>query len=148
MGPIRRRTFLIWLMFISTPLFAETLANRDLVRQQTGAFMDMIASGRVAAAYNSMRPYLGIEPEVYDLAVREAATYFQQVNQTLGDAVGSSRVKVEVIANDFTRETWLQKFEADAIAWHFTYYQPDGNGWKLVEVRHSTDLDRLFRPPE
>lgn len=148
MRPTHALLTLAWLMIASLPALAEVVATRDDIRKQTGTFMDMIANGRVVAAYNSLRPYLGVDPGAYDNSAREAATYFQQVRQQAGEPVGSSHVATEIIASDFTRETWLQKFEAAAIAWRFTYYQPDVSGWKLVGVSYSTELDDLYHTAE
>ncbi|MBW4934328.1 hypothetical protein [Marinobacter sp. F4206] len=139
---------LTWLLIASSMTSAEVLSTREAIRQQTGAFMDMIANGRVVAAYNSLRPFLGVDAGAYDESAKEAATYFQQVRQQAGEPVGSSHVTTEVIASDFTRETWLQKFEAAAIAWRFTYYQPDVSGWKLMGVSYSTELDALYHSPD
>ncbi|MBW0147392.1 hypothetical protein [Marinobacter arenosus] len=139
---------LIWLLTASSMTVAEVLATREDIRKQTGSFMDMIASGRIVAAYSSLRPYLGVDSGAYDDSAKEAATYFQQVRKQAGEPVGSSHVATEIIASDFTRETWLQKFEAAAIAWRFTYYQPDVSGWKLVGVSYSTELDDLYHTAE
>lgn len=148
MRPTLSLLALTWLLSTATNAAAEALSSREEIRQQTGAFMDMIASGRIIAAYNSLRPYLGVDPDAHDNAAKEAAAYFQQVKQFAGDPVGSSPVLTAIIANDFTRESWLQKFEAAAIAWRFTYYQPAGNGWKLLDVSYSTELDDLYQTLE
>ena len=149
MRPIVTLFALIWVLSTSAAATAaETLATREDIRQQTGAFMDMIASGRIVAAYNSLRPYLGITAVAHDASAKEAAAHFQQLQQDIGRPVGSSRVRNEVIADDFTREIWLQKFESAAIAWRLTFYQPDVSGWKLVEISYSPELDALFRLPE
>ncbi|QSP94934.1 hypothetical protein LPB19_00460 [Marinobacter salinisoli] len=133
-------------LLVAGPANAEQeLPGRDDIRQQTGAFMDMVASGRILPAYQSLRPYLGVSADAYDQSGKEAAAYFQKVRNTAGDPVGASRVKAEVIADDFTRETWLQKFETAAIAWRFTFYQPAGSGWRLVGVSYSTDLEELYQ---
>ena len=137
-----------WLAAASFITSAESLTNREDIRQQTGAFMDMIASGRTIAAYNSVRPVLAGHSDDHDNAAKEAATYLQQLRQSIGEPVGSSRVQTEIIADDFTRETWLQKFESAALAWQFTYYQASGNGWQLMEIRYSTNLDDLYRTSE
>ena len=84
----------------------------------------------------------------HDSAAKEAATYLQQLRQSIGEPVGSSRVQTQIIADDFTRETWLQKFESAALAWQFTYYQAGGNGWQLLDIRYSTNLDDLYRTSE
>lgn len=137
-----------WLVTASISTSADSIANREDIRQQTGAFMDMIASGRIIAAYNSVRPVLAGPSDSHENAAKEAATYLQQLRQSIGEPVGSSRVQTEIIADDFTRETWLQKFESAAIAWQFTYYRAGGNGWQLTNIRYSTNLDNLYRTSE
>jgi len=137
-----------WLAAASFLTSAESLTNREDIRQQTGAFMDMIASGRTIAAYNSVRSVLTDPSNGHDSAAKEAATYLQQLRQSIGEPVGSSRVQTQIIADDFTRETWLQKFESAALARQLTYYQASGNGSQLLDIRHPTKLDDLYRTSE
>lgn len=125
---------------------ADTLDSRSAVQQETGVFMDSIAEGKLQAAYQHLRPHLGVDTEPYDQSARDAADYFDQVADKAGKTVATSHVLTEVIADDFTRETWLQKFRSAAIAWQFTFYRPDDSGWKLVGVSYSTDIENLYQP--
>src|SRR5690554_42709 len=133
------------LFMLAGPLTAKTLESRAQTIEKTQEFITKAVAGDIQGAYRYLRPYLGVSAAPYDQSAEEAVTYFQQVTGKAGKPIGSSHVKTETIANDFTRETWLQKFEAAAIAWRFTFYQPDGNGWKLVGVSYSTDMSDLYQ---
>lgn len=136
------------LFTMAGPLTAQTLESQTQTAEKTRAFMTQTVSGNIQEAYKALRPYLGVDAAPYDQSAEDAADYFRQVTEKVGKPVGSTHVKTETIANDFIRETWLQKFTAAAIAWHFTFYQPDGNGWKLVGISYSTDMSDLYRISE
>lgn len=135
-------------MLFSAPAWAQdSLESRDQIRAANQGFMTKAASNEVRAAYQELRPYLGVAAEPFDKSATEAVSYFARVNETVGSAVGHSHVKTEVIGDDFTRETWLHKFGAAAIAWQFTYYQARDDGWKLVGVSYSTEVEDLYQEP-
>jgi hypothetical protein len=136
------------LVTLAAPLTAQTLNNRAQTTEQTRAFMASSVAGDIRKAYQGLRPYLGVDATPYDKSAEEAAAYFRQVTEKVGKPIGSTHVKTETIANDFIRETWLQKFPAAAIAWHFTFYQPGENGWKLVGISYSTDISDLYQISE
>ena len=123
----------------------ESLETREALLQQTDVFMEAVASGNVQAAYRQLRPYLGVDSEPYDQSAQDAADYFSKVKEQAGKTLGTSQVRTEVVADDFTRVSWLQKFRSAAIAWQFTFYRPDSDGWKLVGVSYSTDIEYLYR---
>ncbi len=124
---------------------ADALGSREDLLQQTGVFMDSVASGDIQAAYRHLRPHLGVDSQPYDQSAKDAVGYFSQVADQAGKTLDTSQVRTEVIANDFTRISWLQKFRSAAIAWEFTFYRPDADGWKLVGVSYSTDIEYLYR---
>lgn len=136
------------LLLLASPLAAQTLESQAKVVEKTKSFMDEVVSGDVQQAYQSLRPYLGVGASPYDHSATEAVAYFQKVTEKAGKAITRSHVKTETIANDFIRETWLQKFAAAAIAWEFTFYQPNENGWKLVGVSYSTNINNLYQVVE
>lgn len=125
----------------------ETLADRQAIHTQTDAFMAQVADNKIEAAYQQLRPYLGVSSEPYDQSASEAAAYFQRVTNQVGQPVANVQVRTEAIGENFYRESWLQKFDAAAIAWSFTFYQPT-SGWKLVGVSYSTDIEPLYRDTE
>jgi TnpA family transposase len=125
---------------------ADGLESRDDLLQQTSMFMDTVAKGDIQAAYRHLRPHLGVDNQPYDQSAKDAAGYFSQVKEQAGKTLNTSQVRTEVIANDFTRISWLQKFRSAAIAWEFTFYRPDADGWKLVGVSYSTDIEYLYEP--
>ncbi|WP_373000500.1 hypothetical protein [Marinobacter sp.] len=125
---------------------ANTVEGQAQLRSLTSLFMEKTSAGDIAAAYRSLRPYLGVEAAPYDRSAADAADYFARVTEKAGQPVGRSHVRTETIGSDFTREIWLQKFEAAAIVWRFTFYQPTGDGWKLVGVSYSTDMEPLYQP--
>ncbi len=136
------------LFMLANPLTAKTLESRAQTIEKTRDFITKAVAGDIHGAYRDLRPYLGVNAAPYDQSAEEAVTYFRQVTEKVGKPIGSSHVKTETIANDFTRETWLQKFAAAAIAWRFTFYQPDENGWKLVGISYSTDMSDLYQLSE
>lgn len=136
------------LFILASPLTAQTLENQTQTAEKTQSFMTEIVSGNVQGAYQAFRPYLGVSASPYDHSAKEAVAYFQKVAEKAGKSIASSHVKTETIADDFIRETWLQKFQAAAIAWQFTFYQPDENGWKLVGISYSTDISDLYHSRE
>lgn len=125
---------------------ADALDSREELLQQTSVFMDTVVKGDIQAAYRQLRPHLGVDNQPYDQSARDAADYFDQVQDQAGKTLDTSQVRTEVIANDFTRISWLQKFRSAAIAWEFTFYRPDDDGWKLVGVSYSTDIEYLYQP--
>ncbi|KEF30490.1 hypothetical protein D777_02432 [Marinobacter nitratireducens] len=129
----------------SVALAADTLADRAEIDSKTAAFMATAQKGKIENAYQSLEPFLGVDAAPYQSSAKEAASYFTRVIESVGHPIGTAHVKTEVIGEHFTRQTWLQKFEAAAIAWRFTYYQPDSNGWKLVGVSYSTELESLYQ---
>ncbi|TBW52950.1 hypothetical protein EZI54_15775 [Marinobacter halodurans] len=134
------------LLFVLTlPAAADTLASPDAIKPQTQAFMTQVKQGEVAEAYAGLAPYLGVPRKPFDASAKEADTYFQKVFDRAGKTVGTSLVKREAIADDFYRETWLQKFTEAAMAWQFTFYQAD-QGWKLVGISYTTDIESLYAP--
>ncbi|MDX1458822.1 MAG: hypothetical protein R3276_14620 [Marinobacter sp.] len=142
-----RLSLLLPLLFVltATSLSAtgDTLDNREALHTQTGAFMAQVRNNEIRAAYQLVRPYLGVATEPYDQSANEAVEYFKRVTERVGQPLAASHVKTEAIGNDFYRETWLQKFEAAAIAWTFTFYRPRAD-WKLVGVSYSTDIESLY----
>ncbi|WP_203143093.1 hypothetical protein [Marinobacter mangrovi] len=133
------------LFALTLPAAADTLASPDAIKTQTQAFMTQVKQGEVAEAYAGLAPYLGVPRKPFDASAKEADTYFQKVFDRAGRTVGTSRVKREAIADDFYRETWLQKFTEAAMAWQFTFYQAD-QGWKLVGISYTTDIESLYAP--
>lgn len=123
----------------------DTLASPTAIDTSTRDFMTQVAAGQVSAAYQSLRPYLGVPAEPYDASASEARTYFGQVTERVGDTLAISAARREAIAEDFYRITWLQKFDTAAIAWTFTFYQPE-EGYRLVGVSYSTELSELYQP--
>lgn len=142
------RLFLTLCLLIGSQAHAQetsqSLSSRAAITEQTEVFMMNLADSNTVGAYQSIRPFLGVPVKAFDGAASDAATYFQQVTERAGNPVSYSRVGAESIADDFHRVVWLQKFAAAAIAWTFTFYQPD-DGWKLVGVSYSTDIDALYR---
>lgn len=132
-------------MISGTAWASENLTNRQAIHTETERFMEHARGGNLSGAYKHLRPYLGVESGPYDDSAKDAAAYFQRVTEQVGEPVGVSHVRTESIGQDFTRETWLQKFEAAAIAWRFTFYQPRDNGWKLVGVSYSTEMGDLYQ---
>lgn len=141
---IARLTSLL-LVVLVFPVVADTLASPDAITNQTQAFMTQVKKGEVAEAYAGLAPYLGVPRKPFDASAKEADTYFQKVFDRAGKTVGTSRVKRDAIADDFYRETWLQKFAEAAMAWQFTFYQAD-QGWKLVGISYTTDIESLYAP--
>lgn len=133
------------LVVLALPVAADTLASTDTIKNQTETFMAQVQKGDVAAAYTGLAPYLGVPRKPFDASAKEADTYFQKVFDRAGKTVGTSLVKREAIADDFYRETWLQKFAEAAMAWQFTFYQAD-QGWKLVGISYTTDIESLYAP--
>ncbi len=119
------------------------LASPDALHTHAAAFMEQVRANEIEAAYQRLRPYLGVATAPYDQSAREAVDYFKLVTERVGQPLASSHVKTETIGQDFYRETWLQKFEAAAIAWTFTFYRPQDH-WKLVGVSHTTDIESLY----
>lgn len=141
------RLLLTLLLTLTTSMaFAggDGLASTAEAHRNTEIFMAEIDEGKFAAAYQHLRPYLGVDTEPYDQSASEAAEYFKRVIERVGQPLGHSHVKSETIGNDFYRETWLQKFGAAAIAWTFTFYQPLDH-WKVVGVSYSTDIEALYQ---
>ncbi|SFM78781.1 hypothetical protein [Marinobacter zhejiangensis] len=146
--PLARR-LLPFLMIIATAVAAEPsgpgeLSDPTAIRAQTEAFMASVADNRIEHAYQQLRPFLGVAQAPFDQSATEASAYFQRVTDQVGQPLASVLVRSEGIGDEFYRETWLQKFNAAAIAWTFTFYQPD-TGWKLVGVSYSTDLEALYQ---
>lgn len=141
-----------WLLAALTYTFslhaaaADALESRDDLLQQTGVFMDRVTEGDIQAAYRHLRPHLGVDSQPYDQSAKDAADYFSRVQEQAGKTLDTNQVRTQVIANDFTRINWLQKFRSAAIAWQFTFYRPDTDGWKLVGVSYSTDIEYLYEP--
>lgn len=127
------------------PAVADTLADRNALTQQTSAFMEALSQGDATDAYRSLRPYLGVPAKPFDEAAKKAGDYARQVRERAGAPVGVSLAREAAIGNDFHRITWLQKFPAAAVAWQFTFYQPE-SGWKLVGISYTTDLENLYQP--
>lgn len=123
---------------------SEALADRAAIHASIDAFMTEAAENRIAAAYQQLRPYLGVASAPYDQSATEASAYFQRVTEQVGQPLSNVHVRTEDIGEEFYRESWLQKFDAAAIAWTFTFYQPSA-GWKLVGVSYSTDIEPLYR---
>lgn len=138
---------LVTAMTLSQIALAEpgTLASPEAMDSRTGQFMEQVAAGEVSAAYRSLRPFLGVAAEPYDASATEARDYFRQVAERVGATLAVNAARREAIGKDFYRITWLQKFETAAIAWTFTFYQPD-SGYKLVGVSYSTELSELYQP--
>lgn len=142
-------TTLLALTFLASPALAEDeavtgLPNQDVVNSRADAFMDKVEEGRVLAAYRSMRDVLGVDSEGFEDRGEEAREFFRQVRERVGDPVGHDRVRVSTIKDHFYRLDYLQKFEAAALAWEFTFYRPKDR-WLLVGVKYSTELDRLYQ---
>lgn len=134
------------LSVLTGPVRAEnrTLTDQASVDQRIRDFMEQANAGHVEQAYNALRPFLGVSVDAYNQSARDAADYFQKVFARAGIPLAPSQVRRQAISADFYRTTWLQKFPAAAIAWRFTFYQPD-TGWKLVGISYSTELDDLYR---
>lgn len=129
---------------IAPPVNAETLSTPAALAEQTREFMEKAAEGEINAAYTGIRPFLGVPVDAFDASADEASVYFSKVRDKAGKTLDYARVRHEAIADDFHRVVWLQKFAAAAIAWTFTFYQPD-DGWKLVGVSYSTTIDDLYQ---
>lgn len=122
----------------------KTLNDRSAAQAQTATFMDHVSKDDITGAYQSMRNFLGVPADAFDKAGQEAAKYFKQVHERAGETLSTETVKAESIADDFYRISSIQKFPAAAIAWQFTFYQPT-DGWKLVGVTYTTDLEALYK---
>ena len=138
---------LLMLAAMAAPVQAETLPSPVALGAQTGKFMEKVSEGDVDAAYKSIRPFLGVPVDAFDASADEASAYFTRVREKAGNTIGYTRVRDEAIGQEFHRVIWLQKFAAAAIAWTFTFYQPQ-DGWKLVGVSYSTTIDDLYRTVE
>lgn len=145
MSSLNRLFTCLLLMTLPLSAAADTLASQDRIQPKTEAFMTQAANGEIAEAYASLAPYLGVPRAPFDASAKEADGYFQKVFDRAGKTIGTSRVRQEAIANDFYRETWLQKFAEAAMAWQFTFYQAD-KGWKLVGISYTTDIESLYSP--
>lgn len=130
---------------LAEPPADQVLQDRQAIHTQTGDFMTRVADNQVEAAYQQLRPFLGVASDPFDQSAREANAYFQLVTGQVGQPLASVYLRSEGIGEHFYRETWLQKFNAAAIAWTFTFYRPNDD-WKLVGVSYSTDLDTLYQP--
>lgn len=145
MFALLRLSACLLLLVLSTFAAADTLGDPEQIQPRTQAFMNQVASGEVAEAYSSLASYLGVPRAPFDASAKEADGYFQKVFDRAGKTVGTARVKQEAIGDVFYRETWLQKFAEAAMAWQFTFYQAD-EGWKLVGISYTTDIESLYSP--
>lgn len=124
---------------------SQGLADRDAIHAQTAAFMARATDNQLEAAYQQLRPFLGVASEPFDQSASDASAYFQRVTTQVGQPLSGTHLRNEGIGEHFYRELWLQKFNAAAIAWTFTFYRPKDD-WKLVGVSYSTDLESLYQP--
>lgn len=137
----------LFLALLSWPLsaYSQTLPDPDSIEPETRAFMQQVTVGKVVEAYNSLAPYLGVSREPFDASAKDADSYFQKVFDRAGRTLAIDRVKREAIDDHFYRETWLQKFAEAVMAWQFTFYRAN-DGWKLVGISYTTDIESLYSP--
>lgn len=137
-------TLLLTLTTTVTLASSQGLDSEAEIHRNTDTFMAEVSNSKITAAYQHLRPYLGVDAEPYDQSASEATEYFKRVIDRVGQPLGYAHVETETIGEDFYRETWLQKFGAAAIAWTFTFYRPVDN-WKVVGVSYTTDIEPLYR---
>ncbi len=126
---------------------ADSLKSHQTVDEAVQHFMTLADQGNLAKSYAYLHAYLGVSGDAYDKAAQKAVQYFQQVFKQVGKPSGAVLVRREAIKNQFYRVTMLQKFPSAAFAWQFTFYRP-GDGWELVGVSYTTDIDDLYQTVE
>ncbi|WP_097458782.1 hypothetical protein [Mangrovitalea sediminis] len=133
-------------LFLLAPLLAraDSLESPKMADKAVATFMQQADQGQVDQAYVGLHPYLGVDADAYNQAAKKAVSYFKEVFDKVGKPLGDLVVRREHIGNSFYRISVLQKYQSAAFEWQFTFYQPK-QGWHLVGVSYSTDIDDLYQ---
>lgn len=139
--------FLAGLLLWPMAALADSLPSHQAADQAAEHFMELADQGKLGDAYAYFRNYLGVDAAAYEKSGKKAEAYFKQVFQNAGSPIGAVLVDRQAIGHQLYRVTMLQKYGSAAIAWQFTFYQPK-QGWLLVDISSSTNINDLFRPVE
>jgi len=131
-------------LFISLPVLASTIKNSEKVDQLSNQFMQLVKQGKVNQAYKTLSPYISIGETKFLEVGNKAATYITRVQAKIGNPLAVNEISSKKIGNDLIRKLYLLKYSTATLVWELTFYQPV-NGWLLIGVNYSTNIDALFR---
>ncbi|KZX82208.1 hypothetical protein A3715_00165 [Oleiphilus sp. HI0009] len=142
------RTLIILLsiiaLFWANPASSKPLANLKKLEQATDLFMEQVAKGDSESALNLISAYAGVNPEQFAQRSARIIQDMQRIESSAGKALSYAKVDTKSVGEHLYKVRYLLKFRQAALVWEMNFYQPD-QGWYLVDVNLSTDINALFQ---
>ncbi|MCP5161514.1 MAG: hypothetical protein H7A00_07580 [Hahellaceae bacterium] len=135
---------LLALSTFTSDLYAETIAGTPEVTKLSEQFMKKIQEGNTLGAYSSMTRFLGVDAGQFDQFGQTANDYMSKVHKQIGAPLSFDLLSSEAIKQHFYRQTYLLKYPQAALVWRLTYYNAS-QGWQLVGIDYSTDIEQLYK---
>lgn len=134
----------IFLACISSLSTAQSLDSKNAAVQASDQFMSTLSKGNTLAAYEQMKPYIGSKNVAFSQVANDTDKEMSSVWQQLGAPVAYDAIQNSSIGDHFYKLNYLLKFNDAALVWTFVYYQAN-QGWKLVGINYSTDIEPFYQ---
>jgi hypothetical protein len=132
------------LMFIaSLSASADTLQSAAQTKAVTDEIMQHFVKEEFVKGIEIAKKYWLTSPQELDALAQRIGENWPVVRDNYGTPVDYEFVRVDRLGSSFVRLYFLQKFEANAIQWKFTFYKPK-DGWAITDLSYQGDIEMLF----
>lgn len=120
-----------------------TLKSVDQTQALSKKVVDLFYQNKVDEAFEQLYPYWPLpEKEIADMALK-TKDYMSLLDERFGKKIGVTKLKDEKSADIGIRETYLVRYEKNAIRMMFTYYKGD-DGWIINSFKWDDSFSLTF----
>lgn len=130
-------------LLLSTPARADALEDVKATETLSQQVADLIAAGKLKAAYARLKPYWPIPAHEVDALIYQAQGQRPTIEARFGRSLSIERAGTQVLGDSFVRYIFLEKYERHAIVWAFTFYRP-GDAWVVNSALYTDDFNAMF----
>ncbi len=142
---IRFFSSLFTIAFFISSCFAQsnTLKSVNQTQDLSKKVVNLFYQDKVDEAFEQLYPYWPLpEKEITDMKVK-TKNYMDLLNERFGEKIGVTKLKDEKSADVGIRETYLVRYERNAIRMMFTYYKGN-NGWIINSFKWDDSFSLTF----
>jgi hypothetical protein len=120
------------------------LSDKSQTEQLSKKVTELFKANKISESIKELTPYWPIPQSEIDAFEEKTIKYLNIYNDRYGAAIGSLKLKVEVISDIAIQETYLVRFKYTAIRLKFTFYRND-SGWILNSFKWDDSFTEEFK---
>lgn len=132
------------LFFTCCSLQAETLKDKEAVKQLAKSVMVKVADGNVEEGISLVKPYFIIPDHEFEGMLSSLRMQAPAIEQRFGKTIGAEFVAIEEVGDSLMLIMYMQKFEKHVMRWKFYFYKPN-NSWVLNTFNTDDKIQLMFK---